>query len=36
MGSQEICAFCDDKEQEENNINQTNNFSYKGKTVKFK
>jgi len=28
MGSQEICAFCDDKEKEENNINQTNNFSY--------
>ena len=36
MGSQEICAFCDDKEQEENNINHTNNFSYKGNTVKFK
>ena len=37
MGSEAICAFCDDKEQEENYINHTNNFSYKGKkTTQFK
>ena len=36
MGSQAICTFCDDKEQEENYVNNTNNFSYKGKTAQFR
>ena len=35
MGSQGICAFCEDKEQDENFINHTNNFSYKGNTPQF-
>ena len=35
MGTQAICAFCDDKEPDENLINHTNNFAYKGKSPKF-
>jgi hypothetical protein len=35
MGTQAICAFCDDKEPDENLINHTNNFAYKGKSHKF-
>ena len=35
MGSQTICAFCDDKEQDENFVNHTNNFSYKGQNPRF-
>ena len=30
MGSQTICAFCEDKESDENLINHTNNFTYIG------
>ena len=35
MGTQAICAFCDDKEPDENFVNHTNNFSYKGVTPHF-
>ena len=35
MGSQGICAFCEDKEQDENFVNHTNNFSYQGNTPQF-